>query len=191
MRKKNIYNYDLNILTLLSGEKLVKENPHNHHTGLDFKYLEWSFYDKCFMPKDDLTDLLKLLIENLKKELNNKQKENISYKGYPIDTDEKSINTIQQKMICMQDDEEKISWLNSNNDFVELTKYDLFDIMNIIQKRNQILFVSYQNAKKDILQCKTYKELESIMPNWLENTSFKNSYNFELFEKYINGGKYE
>lgn len=159
------YQYEFKVLTLASGKKLVRENPANHYTGLSFNFLEWSFADKCFKPKSDMTALIKAIKNALQDEYKKLINTDIAYKDKIIQVDESSLNILQQKIITM-DDECQIEWNTKDNSFINLSKKEIFEIISATQIRNQVYFVAYQNTKSALKECKDYEELQALFPQW-------------------------
>lgn len=172
LEKRIPYQFEFNILTLANGKKIVRENPANHYTKLPIELLEWSFHNKCFKPKSDLTDLLARIKEALKLEYKNLIATDIEYKDKVIQADENSISALQQKLIVM-DDKSKLAWNTKDNSFIELSKKELINILAMIENRNQIYFMAYQNTKNELNQCETYEQLESLFPQWLRIVNYE------------------
>lgn len=184
LKKKQKYKYDLGILTLLDGTELVKENPNN--IGVPFDLLEWNFYEKRFDFKKDMTNIKNTLKNGYRREFEKKKNEDIEYKDTLFQADDKTINTMQQFLLYIEE-ECDITWLDSNNEPAKFKKIDLQNIAKLVLLRNENLFKIFQNIKTDILNCKDYNELNAIIPEWKECLTEEDKYKI-FFDKYIQKG---
>lgn len=166
------YTFEFKVLKLRNGQEVVRENPANHYTGLDFELLEWDFYSQKFEPKKDLTLLLTELKDSLKAEYKSLCDKDIEFQGIKFQADSDSINSMNMKL-SFKSTKTSLKWILSDNSYVDITLDDLSEILAKIEARNDILFEAYQDTKRDLLDCKDYETLGNFLPNWVEIVNHK------------------
>ncbi len=161
------YAYEFKVITLQDGRKIVRENPHNHYSGVEFKYLEWSFTERMFVLKADLKDVVERLKEVLKTQYNQLITSNFVYKDHEYQTDNTSLNLLQMKLIMLQSINMPIAWVTAENQIAMITAEDIMAIITGLQVRNQNIFMIYQELKKELETIDSYEDLNNLIDNWV------------------------
>jgi hypothetical protein len=121
----------------------------------EYGYHSWSEskgVDKFIQEKN-------LEIKNKRIEYDNKT---IFFKGHEIDADFEAKLLLKNAYDLMRDEDVQ-TWKIHNNDYMQLKKIDMFDLVMLIADRTREVFAHEGYLNMLIAQCNTKEELENIL----------------------------
>lgn len=175
------YDYQFNVLKLKDGTSLVRENPEDHPSMLPFECLEWSFHNKKYELKKDITSLKNYIKKCVSEYKDETLKQNVYFNESPIQTCDSSLLEMSKIILShLSDRDYKIGWVDANNEVIDMNVGALDSLYRFIISRNEQIYNDYQNFRNAIEKVSNYKELEELFPNYLEWLQFyKKAYGYD------------
>jgi len=110
---------------------------------------------------------LEVLKQQKIQELKNKKDENIKHlivqlsNGIKLNADDKSQEKIKSAILILEDNE-KMTWVDYQNNSVELTKKDFLEALKLAVNEETKIMVKYNDLRKKINQAQTIDEVNQI-----------------------------
>jgi hypothetical protein len=151
------------VTTKSHGDILVSKDFKNRHY---MTVVKWVKQGNVIEPEFTDEELLLIKKQELKQRVEKIYQESIQkpieYNGNVFQADEKS-QDILTKVITSASSDFEIDWLDIDNNLVHMTLNDLKGLANNILIRGQEEFVKKVELKKQIDDCSTIEELNSII----------------------------